>query len=67
MIRTQPLLHLQSRWLDAVATHSVLMTPATRHALKQAELDYIFLWRRTRHKMKWRVRAFATRPRRNTL
>lgn len=58
---TQPLRTLQSQWKNALATHLVMEDEPSRLKLIQLERDYTFLWRRTRHRMKWPLSRIGAR------
>jgi hypothetical protein len=58
---TQPLAILQAKWVRAIIEHRALGSDETGNALRQIERDYVFLWRRTRHRIIWGARAFQDR------
>ena len=58
---TAPLAMLRAKWISALADHRVLQSENTHNTLRHAERDYVFAWRRTRHRIIWGARAFPDR------
>jgi hypothetical protein len=53
---------MRQKWFAAATAYRIEITDETRNALRHAERDYTFLWRRTRHRLIYKCRAFPDRP-----
>lgn len=54
---------LRARWVQAAIRYRAIVNDQTTNELRQTERDYVFAWRRARHRMIYGRRAFPDRER----